>query len=251
MQDFSFQGKLYLGSRLPGGRPGALRWVGDAPKCDLTLKTETETRKESYSGNRLTSAVLQKGKEAELTVAINWADIDNLLLGLYASKATFAGGTVSGEILPAGLSANDVVALDHGTISQLVLTDSNATPTPLVANAHYRIESLRAGLLKLLDFAGLTLPLRAAYRYGARTSVAMLTTSAPERYLLLDGINTIDSTPVQVRLYRVQFNPVSNLGLIHESFGQFELTASVLFDAEAAADAVLGGFGRLDLPEAA
>ena len=64
MQDFSFQGKLYLGNRLPGGRPGALRWVGDAPKCDLTLKTETETRKESYSGNRLTSAVLQKGKEA-------------------------------------------------------------------------------------------------------------------------------------------------------------------------------------------
>ena len=59
MQDFSFQGKLYLGNRLPGGRPGALRWVGDAPKCDLTLKTETETRKESYSGNRLTSAVLQ------------------------------------------------------------------------------------------------------------------------------------------------------------------------------------------------
>ena len=63
MQDFSFQGKLYLGNRLPGGRPGALRWVGDAPKCDLTLKTETETRKESYSGNRLTSAVLQKGKD--------------------------------------------------------------------------------------------------------------------------------------------------------------------------------------------
>jgi len=53
-----------------------------------------------------------------------------------------------------------------------------------------------------------------------------------------------------VRLYRVQFNPVSNLGLIHESFGQFELSASVLFDAEAAADPVLSGFGRMDLPEA-
>ena len=79
----------------------------------------------------------------------------------------------------------------------------------------------------------------------------MLTTSAPERFLYLDGTNSLDNAPVQVRLYRVQFNPVSNLGLIHESFGQFELTASVLFDAEAAADPLLGGFGRLDLPEVA
>lgn len=251
MQDFSFQGKLYLSTRLPGGRPGALRWVGDAPKCDLTLKTETETRKESYSGNRLTSAVLQKGKEAELTVAINWADIDNLLLGLYASKSTIAAGTVTGEAFPPNLAANDVVALDRGTISQLVVTDSNATPVTLAANTHYRIESARAGLVRLLDLATFTLPLRAAYRHGARTSVAMLTTPAPERFLFLDGVNAIDNAPVQVRLYRVQFNPVSNLGLIHESFGQFELSASVLFDAEAAADPVLGGFGRLDLPEVA
>ncbi|MBW8849694.1 MAG: hypothetical protein JF600_02830 [Xanthomonadales bacterium] len=249
MQDFSFQGKLYLGNRLPGGRPGALRWVGDAPKCDLTLKTETETRKESYSGNRLTSAVLQKGKEAELTVAINWADIDNLLLGLYASKASIAAGTVTGEAFPAGLAPNDVIALDHTTISQFVLTDGNAAPATLVANTHYRIESIRAGLIKLLNLATFVQPLRAAYRYGARTSVAMLTTSAPERFLYLDGTNSIDNAPVQVRLYRVQFNPVSNLGLINESFGQFELTASVLFDAEAAADPLLGGFGRLDLPE--
>ena len=105
MKDFSFQGGLYLGTRQFGGRPGALRWVGDAPKCDLTLKTETETRKESYSGNRLTSAVLQKGKEAELSIAINWADIDNLLLGLYATKASIAAGTLTGEALPVPLAA--------------------------------------------------------------------------------------------------------------------------------------------------
>ena len=249
MKDFSFQGGLYIGTRLSGGRPGALRWVGDAPKCDLTLKTETETRKESYSGNRLTSAVLQKGKEAELSIAINWADIDNLLLGLYATKASIAAGTLTGEALPVPLAANDLIALDHSTISQLVITDSNAAPVTLAANTHYRIQSARAGLIKLLNLAAFTLPLRAAYRYGARVSVAVLTTSAPERFLFLDGTNTIDGAPVQVRLYRVQFNPVSNLGLIHESFGQFEMTASVLFDPEAAADPLLGGFGRLDLPE--
>jgi hypothetical protein len=171
------------------------------------------------------------------------------LLGLYATKATIVGGTLTGERLPVPLAANDLIALDHSTVSQLVLTDSNAAPATLVANTHYRVQSARAGLVQLLDLTAFTLPLRAAYRYGARVSVAMLTTAAPERYLFLDGINTLDGAPVQVRLYRVQFNPVSNLGLIHESFGQFEMTASVLFDPEAAADPLLGGFGRLDLPE--
>jgi hypothetical protein len=61
MQSFSFQGKVYLGTRLAGGKPGALIWVGDAPKCDVSLQTEAEDQKESYSGNRLTSARLQKG----------------------------------------------------------------------------------------------------------------------------------------------------------------------------------------------
>jgi hypothetical protein len=251
MQDFSFQGKLYLGLRRAGGKPAALRWVGDVPKCDLTLKTETETRKESYSGNRLTSATLQKGKEAELAITFNWADIDNLLLGLHATRTAITAGTVTGEAFPAEIAANDVIALDHSTISTLVLTDSNAAPATLAANTHYRIESVRAGLVRLLNLAAFVLPLRAAYRYGARVSVAMLAARPPERFLLLDGVNSLDGTPVQVRLYRVQFNPVSNLGLIHESFGAFEMTASVLFDPEAATDPVLGGFGTLDLPEAA
>ena len=67
-----------------------------------------------------------------------------------------------------------MIALDHTTISQFVLTDGNAAPATLVANTHYRIESIRAGLIKLLNLATFVQPLRAAYRYGARTSVAML-----------------------------------------------------------------------------
>lgn len=85
MRDFSFQGKVYLGARLTGGLPGALRWVGDAPVCNVSLATTTDKRKESYSGQRLTSAVLDTGKEATIAMTLNWAEAKNLVLGLYGT----------------------------------------------------------------------------------------------------------------------------------------------------------------------
>ena len=78
----------------------------------------------------------------------------------------------------------------------------------------------------------------------------MFTAQPPERYLLLDGVNTLDKSRVIMRLYRVQFDPTSNLPLINDSFGQLELSGAVLFDSESAADAALGGFGKIQVIDA-
>ena len=74
----------------------------------------------------------------------------------------------------------------------------------------------------------------------------MFTAKPPERYLLLDGINTLDGSPVKVRLYRVQFDPASSVPMINESFGQLELSGAALYDDEASQDAELGGFGKIE-----
>jgi hypothetical protein len=103
MQSFSFQGKVYLGTRLTGGKPGALFWVGDAPKCDVSLQTEAEDQKESYSGNRLTSARLQKGNSASVALTLNWANLKNLSLGLYGTEIDVSSGSVTAEVLPSGI----------------------------------------------------------------------------------------------------------------------------------------------------
>lgn len=249
MKDFSFQGKIYLGTRAPGGRPGALRWVGDAPVCTVALSTESETRRESYSGNRMPSATLSLGNNAELTLTLNYAEPENLALGLYGTVATSAGATVTAEPLPAGLTDGDTIVLDHGSVSELVLTDGASTA--LEEGTHYAIESVQGGVVQLLDVDGLEQPISAAYSYGATRDVTMFTAPPPERYLLLDGINTIDGSRVRVRLYRVKFNPASELPLINDSFGQLELTGTVLFDSDAAMDDALGGFGKIEVPEAA
>lgn len=247
MKDFSFQGKVYLGTRLAGGKPGALRWVGDAPVCEVSFSTDAETRKESYSGQRLTSARLQKGNEAQIKLTLNWAEIDNLMLGMYGTKNTVAAGTVTGELLPAGLVNGDVIVLNKGKVSSLVVTDSAGAPATLVAGTDYTLDSANGGVLTIKNIGTFVQPFKAAYSNGASTDVTIFTSLPPERYLLLDGVNTLDNSPVKLRLYRTQFDPLTTLPLINEGFGQIELAGAVLYDSEAAVDSTLGGFGKIEL----
>lgn len=250
MKDFSFQGKVYLGSRLAGGKPGVLRWVGDAPQCNVTLATESETRRESYSGSRLTSARLQTSREATIALTLNWATADNLALGLYGEVLTVAAGSVTGEVLPSGLVNGDTVVLEHGGVAALVLTDNAGTPAT-VPTAGYRLDSPKGGVVEVVDVGTFVQPFKAAYTHGQSMDVAMFTTSPPERYLLLDGINTLDGSRVRVRLYRTQFDPATSIPLINESFGQLELSGAVLYDDDASQDASLGGFGKIEVMDAA
>lgn len=251
MKDFSFQGKIFLGERRDGGRPGKLTWVGDAPVCNVALSTESEDRTESYSGNRLQSARLRKSSTAELSLTLNYFNADTLALGLYATVSNVASGTVTAEELPPDLAVGSIIALDHGNVSAVVLTDDAGTPATLTLDTHYEIYSADSGLIRILDLASFTQPFSAAYSYAAAQSAAMFTADPPERYFLLDGINTLDGSRVVAHLYRVQFDPASSIPLINDGFGQLELKGAALYDPDAALDADLGGFGKFILPEAA
>lgn len=250
---FSFQGKIYMGMRLSSGKPGALRWINDAGKLEITLSTDADEKTESYSGNRMTAARLSKAKKASITLSMETVSPENLALGMYGKVSNIVGGTVTGELLPSSLKVGDVVALDHTSVSDLVLTDSTPTsPKTLTPDSTYSLDSAANGMVEMIDIttqAGLVEPFKAAYSYAASVNLAMFTEGAPERYLVLDGINTVDSSRIRVSLYRAQFDPIGTLPLINDSFGSLEFKGSVLFDARNASKSVLGGFGRIELPE--
>lgn len=251
MRDFSFQGKVYLASRLSSGKPGSGRWVDDSSQLQIQLSTDNEERQESYSGNRLTSVRLPKAKKATFTLVLNAMSAQNLALALQGTATDVASGTVTGELLPTGLVADDIVCLDYPRISSLVLTDSNGTPATLVEDTNYSIESAIAGMVKIIDPASLTQPFKAAYSYAAHINLAAFQIASIEKYLILDGINTVDNERIRLRAYRCVFDPVDNLGLITDSLGNLTLKGSILYDTVNAADANLGGFVSVQLPDAA
>lgn len=249
MKDFSFNGKVYLGLRdAATGKPLALRWVDDASQLQVKLTTDTEERQESHSGNRLTSVRLTKAKKADFSLTLNAFSKKNLALGLQSNPVDVTLGTVTGEVLPDALVAGDVVALDHRDVSSVVITDSNATPATLVLGTDYSEESLPGGLIRIISLGAYTQPFKAAYSYAASVTVPMFNAAQPERFILLDGINTVTGERARVSLFRAVFDPASQLDLITDSLSSLALSGSVLYDSVNAASANLGGFGRIELP---
>ena len=245
---FSFQGYVYLGA-LSGRKMVDPFWIGDAT-LSVALETESVEHNESFSGQRLPYGRLTTKKSATATLTLFEAKADNLALALYGAKVPVTAGTATAEALPSTAADGSLVELDHALVSNLVLTDSTASPVTLEEGEHYAIENASGGLIRLIDTSGLTKPIKAAYSYAAADRTGLFTVTPPERFLKMAGVNTLDNTPVVVDLYRVRFDPASELALHHEEFGSFELSGSLLAVAGLMNDA-LGGFGAITLGKAA
>ncbi|MBF8390291.1 hypothetical protein [Pseudomonas aeruginosa] len=245
MSLFSFQGRVWAGERLPNGKLSRPVWAGNVPVLTLQMATESTNTTESFSGNRLQYGRLQRGKTATVNITYDEWLPKNIAAAIWASQIELPADTVTGEVLEGDLKAGDFVKLDRQFVSSVVLTDSATTPAELVLGTDYRIESPTAGLIELLNVTGKTQPFKAAYASEVATGYTMFTSPPPERYILLDGINTENQEPVIVTLYRCKFDPVGDLALINDEYGNFQLTGSVLYDTLNAADANLGGFGRI------
>lgn len=247
---FSFQGKVWLAERDASGNALKPVWVGNAPELTLNLQTNNTQKMESYTGNRLQIGELTGAKTASINLTLDEWTLITLGLALYSSTVNIATDSVTAEAIPTP-TEGDFIRLAHAFISNLVLTDSaDPTPQALVLDTDYRIESASAGIIELLATPA-DAPVTAAYDYDAVDSVTLFTSAPPVRWLMLDGINTDNNERVLVDLYKVKFNPVGNLALITDEYGNIALTGSVLYDPLHADDAELGGFGRVLQPEAA
>ena len=247
MKDFSFQGPIYLADNV-NGKPQNMRWVGDQSSLNFAIDAQFEERKENYTGLRTTSVRLKQSVAVNPEMVLRYITPENILLGVHGKLSKQVAGTVTGEVLPSDLIADSIVLLDKGAISDLVLTDSTAsTPTTLVEGTHYAIESATSGLIKILDVAALTQPIKAAYSYAGSTNVSMMTAATPPvKYLYMEAINTVDGKRARVHLYKVQFNPLASPPLTNEPLSEFTLNGTCLADANNRLHDDLGPFGRIE-----
>ncbi|MGO1072563.1 hypothetical protein [Lysobacter sp. CA199] len=245
-QYFSLQGKLHIGKRLPNGSLGALRWAENCPKFDLTIETEEESIKESWSGQKLEDLILEKSKTVKVALSLHGFSPDNVAMGFYSKLFKRVAGTVTNEPLPADLKVGDYFKLDKPNTSSIVLTDSTASPVTLVVGTHYRIDSQFGGIGELISVSGITQPIKGAYSYAESNALPLFTQRPEEVWLVFDGKNTTDGSSVLIDLYRTKFKPAASLPIINnEGVGTIDLEGSVLLDGGKVADPTLGGFGRM------
>ncbi len=246
MQDFAFQGKIYLGENV-NGKVRNLKWVGDQSSLNFAMAVEKEERRENYSGTKGISVVNLQSKSVSPELVLRHLTPENILLGVHGKLNKIAAGTVTAENLPSDLVADELIKLDHGKVSNLVLTDSEpTTPITLIEGTNYLLESSIGALVRMKDLSSLTQPIKAAYSYGGSTNVSMLSSLPPIRYLYMEAINTIDGRHALIHLYKVQFEPMGGLPLTSQTLSEFTLNGSTLIDPTNVMNEDLGGFGRIE-----
>jgi len=78
--------------------------------------------------------------------------------------------------------------------------------------------------------AGTTI--KVSYTYDTYTKVdAFMQSSAPERWLRFEGINTVDGSTVIVDMFKAQFDPMTGYGLLNEELGSVAMKGAILADA--------------------
>lgn len=242
---FRGQGKVYAAVRGTDGFPLALPWLGNASELNVKFETEKIEHKESYTGQRLVDSTIITGKTASMSMRLDDFDLDRLALGLYGAKATITGAAVTAEVFPT-VALNDEVVTKNPVISAVVIKDSAGTPATLTLGTHYTITDAGFGRVKFINLAAFVQPFKIDYTYATRVQSGMFTVAAPERWLRFEGLNTANGDKkVIVDLYKVQISPLSELALIGDEHGSYELTGSVLLDTTKADGDPLGKFGRV------
>ena len=229
MQYYSGQGKLWLAPVVGGAiQYTKMRWVGNVPELSLASEIETETHKESHSGNRAKDFVMKKEKSLTFTAKLEEFSKENLALGFQATLNEVANGSASDMASATDLVAGDTWLLPHRKINTLVLTDSTGSPVTLEVGRHYVVDEL-FGRITLLDTKGLKLPLKASYQYAAATRLDLLQENVEGWYLRFEGLNTAkDHAPVLVEIFKSSISPTKTVELITDELGSFDLEGEAL-----------------------
>lgn len=243
------QGRLSVAARDPAtGAIGKWRWIGDVSALSVKLATEKVKHNESYSGQVAETRNFTTKKTATLDMTMHQIDPDNLSMALYGTTQTTASGTVTAEVIPAGLAAGDIFYLAKQGVSTVVITDSTVTPKTLVQGTDYVIEDAAFGRCRLINIGTFTQPFKAAYSNGATKAVGMFTAAQPILAVRYEGVNLAEgNAPVMVDLYKVATDPLQELSLIStgSDVAGMQVSGGILLDTSKPVTGTLGQFGAV------
>lgn len=231
---YSGQGICLMGERdAATGKPKGMLPIGNVPELTISIEQTTEEHKEAWSGQRAVDVVLASETSVSLNITFESFDPDMLALGLL--------GTVT-ENSAANQADLEVVVyldkwtyLDHVSVSNVSFKDGANTALTLTEGTDVEINA-EGGAFMIKSTNDDTIidgdTIKVTYDYAKQYDLQALTTSAPERYFILDGLNTQDSNkPVRLEVFRLQTQPFTGLGFINDGIAQASVAATALADA--------------------
>lgn len=246
------QGPVYIGTYDPltgSANEGFLTKLRRLP-CSMTtvshtLSRETKKIKESCSGQRLDADEIETGKSMEVKLTMARFSTDEMSEALYGTKVAQASGSVTNEVLRAGLLAGEYVFLKHGMdVSVLVITDSAGTPATLVADTHYTVVDAKNGVIKIINPATFVQPFKAAYAHTGYDNVTAFTKTTIEQGIIGTFKNGAGNT-ARLMIPRMRLAQDGDFNWLSDEESPLSFTGSVFYVPEFENDATFGQFARV------
>lgn len=246
---FQGRGNTYVQKRKSDGTLGpAIKFCQDA--FALALATESFEHINKCGAVDVPDFRGSKGSSGTLTLSYTDVEDKKFAIGVLGTVNAAAGSpsSVTNEEIP---EAEDGAFYflggksRHRAITSLVIEDSSTVPQTLTLDTHYSLDAV-SGRIEFLDVESFTLPLVADYSHQDPAHVSMLTAAQEEYFVSFENINKANSNdPGSVELYRVRFDPASNIDFLSDELQVLELQGTVLADPDVdSSDTVLGQFGR-------
>ncbi|MCK5307026.1 MAG: hypothetical protein KAJ73_00305 [Zetaproteobacteria bacterium] len=245
---YSGQGSLYVAERDVDGSPKAMIPVGNVPNLEVSIEVTKFEHKESETGQRAVDLSIIQEKKGTLTMTLENINAYNLAMAFWGQSVINAAAVAQAQVVTAYLGYKTKLALP--AVSTVLVTDDatkiidyefGTAVDDLVNSLNGWIDEANGSMHIFTDAEQTTRGaaanitdlelLEVTCDNADSVSMEAFTTTTMERYLVFEGLNTIDEKAVRIEIFKAQLDPLSGYGLINEELAALEVNGTILSDA--------------------
>ena len=242
-QSFIGAGSVYI---QPYDKSAPLLPMGNISEFAFSFEEEKKEQKNYMGGGGVRNVV---SRISNITGSIKAHDFtpDNIALALRASLTEIGATAITDEELTAHGIDGELIPFAHLPDLTQTITVNDSSGQALVKGTDY--ELTKSGI-QVIGGAGVSSEqLTVDYTPLPGNMIQALVESGKEFTLFMEGLNDAqEGKPFTIKVHRVKFSPVQNLGFISEDFAEIALAMDILADTTMTGSG-LSTFMQLDLAE--
>lgn len=240
-RSFIGAGQIYI---QPYDKSAPLLPIGNVSEFTFSFEEDRKELK-NYLGGGGNRNVVTRVSNITASLAAHDFTAENIALALRGSVAVTESLTISDEQHPSFGIAGELIPFNKLPDLKKTITVKDASDSALVVGDDYEVTSAGIRVLQggLIDDTGVSV----SYSPLKADMVQALVASGSEFTLFMEGLNDAqEGSPFNIRVHRIKFSPVQNLGFISDDFAAIALQLDVLSDTNIT-DAGLSPFMQIDL----
>ncbi len=230
----------------PYDKSAPLLPIGNVSEFNFSFEEDRKELK-NYLGGGGNRNVISRVSGITASLVAHDFTASNISLALRGSVTEATTTPVVDEELETHGVADELIPFKRLPDLSQTITVKDSLDTTLVKGEDY--ELMKSGI-KVLDGGGIDdQGVKVSYTPLKANMVQALVESGREFILFMEGLNDAqEGLPFNIRVHRVKFSPVQNLGFISDDFASIPLQVDVLADTSVSGSG-LSAFMQLDLAQ--